>query len=201
MAFNNLPYTNNHELNLDWIITKMKELDVNLQTIEERVKASTLEATKEYVDSQLSNLRKDFEDTKKYIDDKIVELNNNYSGFTKQTQDQIDLMSQRIYAFEKELKASIIGVNARTDQAIAQNNEYLLDKIDKGFINAKVLNPFTGEYVTFQSMVDYLAHFHIEGGLTAGTMATRALTAQQVSELNVTAQNLLLHGDSIYIAA
>ena len=44
----NMPYTNLHELNLDWIISKIKYLDDNLETI-------VTNSAKEYFDSIMAN--------------------------------------------------------------------------------------------------------------------------------------------------
>ena len=108
-------------------------------------------------------------------------------------------MTQRIEAFRDELNASIIGVNARTDLAIKQNNVYILDEVAKGVVNVKVVDTFTGDLVTIQTMFDKLATFHIVDGLKAGTMADRALTSQEFVDLQLTAYNLLMHGNTLYI--
>lgn len=203
---NKYPYTDFHELNLDWVIEQLQKVSVNLDTLEERVKEASVQASKEYVDSRLSDVFTEFErlesevnSLKTYFDNRVAQLNNQYNQFTRDTQAQIDLMTQRINAFRDELNASIIGVNARTDLAIEQNNEYILDEVAKGVVNVKVLNPFTGERVNIQTMFDILSNFHITNGLKAGVMADRALTAQEFVDLNITAYNLLMNGNTLYV--
>lgn len=205
--FNNeYPYTDFHELNLDWVIKQLQKVSIDLDTLEERVKKASIEASKEYVDSRLSEVFAEFSrlenkvnELQIYFDNQVAVLNNQYIQFTRNIQSQIDLMTQRINAFRDELTASIIGVNARTDLAIEQNNEYILDEVAKGVVNVKVLNPFTGERVNVQTMFDILANFHITDGLKAGVMAERALTASEFVNLNITAYNLLMNGNTLYV--
>ena len=181
-------------------------MSVDLDTLEDRVKEASIKAAKEYVDAELASVYADFaklettvKELRNYFDLQVATLNSQYSQFTKSTQAQIDLMTQRIEAFRDELNASIIGVNARTDLAIKQNNVYILDEVAKGVVNVKVVDTFTGDLVTIQTMFDKLATFHIVDGLKAGTMADRALTAQEFADLQLTAYNLLMHGNTLYI--
>ena len=182
------PYTDNHELNLSWVIKKIQELNINLDTLEERVKQASIEASKEYVDERLTEVLNDFnalsqevDQLRDYFDSQVETLQNNYNAFVNSVQQQIVLLTNRINDFDQTIKNDIIGVNALTDLKIQQNNEYILDEVAKGVVNVRVINFFTGERVTVQEMFDYLAGLH----------ATETPTVQEMIDANKTVGELI----------
>jgi len=188
------PYTDNHELNLSWVIKKLQELNVNLDTLEERVKQASIEASKEYVDIRLAEVFEDFAelsqevaDLRQYFDNQVLALQNNYNAFTNSVQQQIVLLTNRINDFDQTIKNDIIGVNALTDLKIQQNNTYILDEVAKGVVNVKVINFFTGERVTVQTMFDYLCGLH----------ATDTPTVQKMIDANKTVGELVALGHTV----
>ena len=195
------PYTDNHELNLSWVIKKVQELNVNLDTLEERVKEASIEASKEYVDSRLAEVFEDFEelsqevaDLRTYFDNQVQTLQNNYNAFTNSVQQQIVLLTNRINDFDQTIKNDIIGVNALTDLKIEQNNTYILDEVAKGVVNVRVINFFTGERVTVQTMFDYLCVLHASDTPTVQEMIDANKTVSELIALNHTVGDWVRYG-------
>ena len=184
----NYPYSDYHELNLTWVIEKIQELNVNLTTLEERVKQASIEASKEYVDLRMIEIQSEFDALSQevsnlhiYFDNKVDELEYNYNAFVNSIQQQIVLLTNRIDDFDQTIKNDIIGVNVLTDLKIQQNNEFILNEVAKGVVNVKVINFFTGERVTVQDMFDYLCGLH----------ATDTPTVQEMIEANKSVQHLV----------
>ena len=197
------PVQNSEMINLDWIINKVKELETNLDELEARVLAAALKATKEYVDEEMVDIRREFAelseevaDLRRYFDDKIVELQNQYDTFTRAVDNSINRLVNRINAFEEDMRAAIIGVNALTDLKIEQNNEYILEKIAEGVVNVRVINYFTGERVTVQEMFDTLAQLHLENPITYTELANSNITYAALAALNMTYTELAVKGNS-----
>ena len=197
------PVQNGEMINLDWIINKVKELETNLDELEARVLAAALKATKEYVDEEMVDIRREFAelseevaDLRRYFDDKIVELQNQYDTFTRAVDNSINRLVNRINAFEEDMRAAIIGVNALTDLKIEQNNEYILEKIAEGVVNVRVINYFTGERVTVQEMFDTLAQLHLENPITYTELANSNITYAALAALNMTYTELAVKGNS-----
>lgn len=195
------PYSDYHELNLTWVITKVQELNKNLDTLEARVIEASVQASKEYVDLRMLKIEADFAslsnevaNLRTYFDQKVDELEYNYNAFYNAVQQQIVLLTQRIDDFDQTIKNDIIGVNALTDLKIQQNNEYILDEVAKGVVNVKVINFFTGERVTVQDMFDYLCGLHATDTATISEVVTANKTVQQMIDINHTVGDWVMYG-------
>ena len=187
------PYSDYHELNLTWVIEKIQELNKNLDTLEERVKAETLQATKDYVDGRMSEIISEFNALSNevsqlvvYFDNKVSQLQNQYDTFIISVRNQLNMMSDRIDDFDQTIKNDIIGVNTLTDLKIEQNNEYILNEVAKGVVNVKVVNFFTGERITVQDMFDFLCSLHATDTATVQEFVDAEETVQTLIDMNHT---------------
>ena len=197
------PTQNGEMINLDWIISEVKRLNQNMDELEERVLAAALAATKEYVDEQMLQIRRDFDNLSNevaslriYFDEKIAELDTQYDTFVVAVRNELNSMSRRIEQFEQTVQNEIIAVNALTDLKIEANNEYILDEVAKGVVNVRVLNYFTGERVTVQQMFDTLAQLHLENPISYTELAAANITYTALAALNMTYTELAIKGKS-----
>ena len=197
------PTQNGEMINLDWIISEVKRLNQNMDELEARVLAAALKATKEYVDEQMTSIRSDFDELSDevanlriYFDDKIAELDSNYDTFILAVRNELNTMTRRIEQFETTVQNEIIAVNALTDLKIEANNEYILEEVARGIVNVKVLNYFTGELVTVQSMFDTLAQLHLENPISYTELAAAGITYTALAALNMTYTELATKGKS-----
>lgn len=197
------PVSNDEMINLDWILNKVKELDQNMDELEQRVLEAALRATKEYVDEEMAQIRLEFRDLSDevanlriYFDDKIVELQDDYDIFVNSVRNELNRMTRRIEDFEATVQGEIIGVNVLTDLKIQQNNEYILDRVAEGIVNVRVLNYFSGELVTIQQMFDTLAQLHLDNPITYNELDAAAIDYDSLIVLNMTYTELAVKGKS-----
>ena len=206
MAFHNYPYTDFNELNLDWLIQKMKDLDSRIDGLHDELKAELTAELTEYVDNRLAVteakfavLKADVEHELGVIEANFDLLRGQFADLDRTMNDYIDYINGRIADIQAEISADIAGVNARTDALIASNNEYLLSQMSQYLSQIKVINFFTGELVTIQDMFNYLASLHLTDSIDYDTMALRAKTYTDLANLNINYTNLAMHGNTLYV--
>lgn len=204
--FNEYPYTDMHELNLDWCIAKLKELNQRVDDISAEIAAEVYELAVQYIDEHLADVIQEFNDLKTYVDDELRDMNDTIDGLNQQFLDLAgdfdDLVAEverKILQIQNYIDGQIAGVNLRTDSAIAANNNYILGQLSQFLANIKVVNFFTGEEISIQDMFDYLAMLHVSDSIDYATLASRNKTYSEIAALNITYTDVILHGNTLIV--
>ena len=136
------------------------------------------DAYNDFVDKVTEAISNFNDESKAYTDSKVAEafadiqaqsdaLRRDYEQFVTLVNSNINLFQSQLDTTSAKLEAEIIGVNARTDVAIEQSEERILKYIgNQALNNIKVLDPFSGNYVTIQYMIEYLSGLHMTGAAT-----------------------------------
>lgn len=193
--FRDYPYTNLQDMNLDWILRKMKELDQNMQDLLDKAIAEATAAAKAYVDEQLGEVYEDFENLQKSfanLNTNVIALNNAFIAFTANINGQMTALRQYV-------DDSLTAQQLQMQLMISQNNDYLLSQMETYLAQIKVINYFTGEKVSIQDMFNYLAGLHLTDAINYTTMAARGKTYTQLAGLNMTYTDLAMHGNTLYV--
>lgn len=193
MAIFTWPFTNMHELNLDWIIQRLDEFEARLDSaIGDAVKQANA-----YTDSKLESFRTEFDGLKKEIYDAMGDLKQQQNSFIAEVTTRIDNINAKVDTLENNINAGINAMQAYTDIEIAKNNEYILDQISSQLIGVQVINFFTGQKVTLQQMFDTLAQFHLQASMTYSKYAAKSVTYDHLAGLNITYTELVNNGDTL----
>lgn len=204
VALNQIPYTNVHELNLDWILAKLQEFENRLEAIEN-------------YDDQIADLYSQVHDLKSSvlsIKNSITALNARCTKLEDDL-DQTNASMQLIYAElllkiqdalnkYNALDSSIRTLRVYNDTSNAvilqEAKEYTRDRIAALLDwltdpeQVYVFNPWTGIMVTIQQFIDYLYNLLHYAGLTAAEFDALGLTAAEFDALGITAEEFDSYG-------
>lgn len=192
------PYSNFHDLNLDWILQKIQEYEERLDGIVDEAVAQA----NAYTDQKIAEFRNDFNDlvaeVKQEVADMLATVDNAIEDLTQEQQQfiedattQINAINSRVDELENSISASVEGMRAYTNRAILDNNQMLYDYIESELIDVHVVDYFTGQEVTIQEMFDKLAQFHLQNALTYTQFAGKEITYAALSQLNATYADLI----------
>jgi len=193
------PYTDFHELNLDWILSKIQEFHKRLDDIS----IDLLDQAKAYTDEQitirLAGVENDFADFKREVKSYLAGLDDRFADLVKYVNDKIEEFEIQIPAIYDSIESAYDNANAYTNRAIEDNNTYLLQAIINGIGGIKVINYFTGAQVSIQEMFDYLAALHAVGGIDVDALVARAKTVNEIVALNATVTDIVTNGNTIIV--
>lgn len=192
---NKYPYTDFHELNLDYVLNKLTEFETEVKELE--VKA--LEEANAYTDdkvsifnNQIMSLRNEFESFKS-------EINASQASFETQIINMINLLDLRFANLVEVVNARIESAKEYTDLAILREHEKILEDVAKGFSGFKVINYFTGARTTIQDMFDYMANFHLNNSITVNQLIARDKTINELIALDATYTDIAVNGSTIIV--
>ena len=193
--FNKYPYTDFHELNLDWLLNEMKALETKLDNAIADITAQVIVDVRQYVDEQLADLEAEFAQIKndfEVVQRNVDTLNDSFASFTTYVEGQITFIKNYI-------DAQVRATNERTDALIASNNQLLLQEMQTYLNQIQVINYFTGELVTIQDMFNYLASLHLQQSIDYDTMASRSKTYTWLAAQNKTYTDLAMNGNVWFV--
>ena len=165
--FNNFPYTNFHEMNLDFILNKVKEIDA--------IKAQVSELLGKYNDMY----------------NRVNDLSSLYDNFAADIQADLQQWEQDAAAFivgtmeqmNREIAAEFANQWSAIDQIMTR-----MDHLETTVAAAYYIDsPFTGERVPMQEVIYQLASLHTTDALTAAEYDAADLTAAAYDALDLTA--------------
>lgn len=193
------PYTDFHEMNLDWILSKIKEFQERLDAISITILDEAKAYTDEQITIRLANVENDFAAFKAQVEAYLSGLDARFEDLVDYVNDKIDEFESQLPAIYDSIQSAYENANAYTNRAIEDNNTYLINEIVEGIGRIKVINYFTGEKVSIQQMFDYLAALHATNGIDINTLVARNKTVNELIALNATVTDIATNGSVIIV--
>lgn len=215
-----VPYTNFHDLNLDWIITTMKEIKSDIDLLNEW-KASRDQRDAE-IDAQLEDLNTRFTALETLYNTFVDEVNARFTELETEITDQVDALEVRITARADALEAdvyarltalqtaleaemrdfkadvqSLLSVYNTRIMAVEEGLENIIDQLPEMFT---IVDPYTGQENSIVNVIYEIVNKTKVSAITASAYDTAALTAAEYDALNLTAYTYDFNGAD-YIGA
>ena len=186
---NQFPYTDFHELNLDWIINKMKELEnTTAYLVEEFSKIEVL--TEDYIQSMIDRA---IETNNLVIAQQLIELKNEitieYKGYVT-----AQLNALKVYIDNQDVHYDDLA-QGYAATALSESKAYTDDAV---IDYTMMINPITGVYEDVRNVVDEIVtYFHTNDALTAGEYDALDLTAGAYDAYDISAYDYDFNGKTI----
>lgn len=194
MFTNKYPYTDFHELNLDYVLKKIADFQEQLDTLADKVYNRVMEQ----VQPQIDDLVADFNALAGSFNDFRAEIMSIQDQFENEVNAQIAALEREFLEVQDRLAVMVEQVKTYSD---VQNenlyNRIVLD-INDGTIgvgDVKVVNYITGETMTVQQMFDYLCMFHLSNPITYTQLALKGITYSALTALNLTYSDIIVNGN------
>ena len=193
--FNEYPYTDFHELNLDWILSKMRELEEKVANIKEDI----LALAKAYTDEQCAILQGNIDTLAADVNTFKIQINDKVDTLNAEVVARLNGLDQDVLDLYQYIDNQIIIANARTDQAILNAKEDIYEHMMEELGKIKVINYFTGDLISVQEMFNYLASLHATDGITYTQLEGRNKTYSALAALNITYTDIVMHGNTLIV--
>lgn len=194
---NQIPYTNTHELNLDWIIHKLKDFEQELASIEDYdPRISAVESAVTSINSSLATIRNSLTALNKRcntLEDSIDDVKESINALYASVAMDIAAIQREVDSIRVQYTTLRAYIDVKDNSVLEESKNFTLQKIaallnyfeDPGIVY--VVNPFTGEIQTIQQFIDTLAEYLRYGALTAAEYDSLNLTAEEYDAMQIKA--------------
>ena len=186
--YEHFPYSNYHELNLDWLLSKVKEIQTDIDEIN-----AWKETFSAQINSQISDL---INQVNTEFNQLKTDIAKEFTDYRNETDAKFEAQREET---DKQFASLTDAVNARLtafDGRIADIESKLSDIENNLPTLVHVTNPFTGTSDSIQNVINALADTQRTDALTASAYDALKLTASAYDAKKVTAFNYDYHGQS-----
>lgn len=186
---NQFPYTDFHEMNLDWLINKTKQLQTEMTSVQETLAQIEI-LTEDQINAMINSaIATNNIEIYAALTALKAEITNNYQAYVN---NQIN--SLKTYVDNQDLYYDGLA-KGYADTAFINSKAYTDNQV---LTYTMMINPITGEYEDVRIVVnDIVTYFHSENTLTAGEYDALDLTADYYDAKQLTAYDYDFNGKNL----
>lgn len=217
MTYSRVPYTNFHELNLDWMLQEMTGIRKDIDLLNEW--KATRDIRDAEIDAKLEDFEIRFDRLERLYDDFVTEVNLKFKELSDEITEQVDDLERRITRQVDDLEAEvyrqlnilktdieneIATFKADVNAVLAQYNvriinvenglERIIDDLPSMF---SIIDPYTGQENTIVNVIYEIVNATKVNALTATAYDGFALTATVYDAKLITAYDYDFDGASL----
>lgn len=214
MVWQQYPYTNFHDMNMDWILKTLNSVREDINTLNEW--KAEREIRDQWLDDSIEDLNTKYEALVNLYNTFVDEVNSRFDALSEQITDQVNALeasvNARVTALEAqinqqladlaaELRAEVTAFKNEVNALLLVYNNRIVD-IEQGLVRVEnmipnmmnIIDPYTGEENTIVNVIYEIVNRTKQNALTAAAYDTAGLTAAAYDALNLSAYNYDFNG-------
>lgn len=214
MVWQEYPYTNFHDLNMDWILKTLKSIDADITTLNEWKAAR--EIRDQWLDDSIEDLNTKYEALVALYNTFVDEVNARFDALSEQITDQVNALeasvNARVTALEAqinrqladlaaELRAEVTAFKNEVNALLLVYNNRIVN-VEEGLVRVEnmipnmmnIIDPYTGQQSTIVNVIYEIVNRTKQNALTASAYDAAQLTATAYDALNLSAYEYDFNG-------
>lgn len=214
MVWQQYPYSNFHDMNMDWILKTLNTVNHDITELNEW--KAEREARDEWLDQSIEDLNTKYEALVELYNTFVNEVNARFDQLSREITDQVDALeasvNARVTALEAQINAQLSALEAELrgemrsfqDQVNAlltvYNNRII--GIEEGLVRVEqmipnmmnIIDPYTGQVNTIVNVIYEIVNRTKQNALTAAAYDAVGITAAAYDALQISAYNYDFNG-------
>lgn len=214
MVWQQYPYTNFHDMNMDWILKTLNSVHEDINTLNEW--KAEREIRDQWLDDSIEDLNTKYEALVALYNTFVDEVNARFDALSEQITDQVNELeasvNARVTALEAqinqqladlaaELRAEVTAFKNEVNALLLVYNNRIVN-IEQGLVRVEnmipnmmnIIDPYTGQENTIVNVIYEIVNRTKQNALTATAYDAAGLTATAYDALNLSAYNYDFNG-------